>query len=163
MLIDCSTCSNAVASGGDKARETQRLLAKAFSEGACKALDCEDVSPNVSERDSASLHIKSQRPTSRKWRSLSPLAKQQSKAARGLGGVIGESACRKNNRATLRDDSPVSGRRSSVEQRDTGNHNRGIGWKENAAGLVVAEKQAKACGAKGPYCKHADIRRKEAA
>ena len=162
MLIDCSTCSDALAGGGDKARETLRSVALVIGEGACKAPDCEGASPSASEHDSASLH-RSQRPISLMCRSLSSLVKQQSYATRGLGGVIDESARRKNDRATLRDHSPVSGPRSSARQRDTGNHNRVTGWKENAAGSVVAGKRVKARGAKGPYCKHANIKGKEAA
>ena len=162
MLIDCSTCSNALAGGGDNARETLRSVAYAPGERACKAPDCEGASPSASEHVSASLHC-SQRPTFRKCRSLSSLVKQQSCATRELGGVIDESAHRKNDRATLRDHSPVSGPRSSVRQRGTGNHNRAIGWKENAAGSVVAGKRVKARGAKGPYCKHGNIKEKEAA
>ena len=44
-----------------------------------------------------------------------------------------------------------------------GNHNHVIGRSEVAEGFVVARKRVKARGAKEPYCKHAAIRRKEAA
>ena len=44
-----------------------------------------------------------------------------------------------------------------------GNHNHAIGRSEVAEGFVVARKRVKARGAKEPYCKHAAIRRKEAA
>ena len=55
MSITCTTCSNAKAGGGDKARETLRSVARAIGERACKAPDCEGASPSVSELDSASL------------------------------------------------------------------------------------------------------------
>jgi hypothetical protein len=152
MLIDCSTCSNALAGGGDKARETVRLVACAASEGATPALNCKSVSPSESEPGSASLQLKSRRPTSQGWRSqLSPV-KQQSNAVGESGGVIEESAHRKNNRATPREHSPASALKSSARERNTGNHNRAIDRKENAEGLIVAKKRGNACGAKEPYC-----------
>lgn len=152
MLIDCSTCSNASAGGGDKPRETLRLSIGVGSEGAGKALDCESSSPSASEHDSASLHY-CWRPTSRMCRSLSSLEKQQSCASREPVGVIDESASRRNTRATPRDPSLVPWPRSSVWwQRNPGNHNRINDQKEDAAGLIVAKKRGNARGAKQPYC-----------
>jgi hypothetical protein len=162
MLIDCTTCSNALAGGGDKARETLRSGGFASGEGASSAPDCERASPNASEPDSASLR-KPRRPTSQGWRSLQPLVKQQSRAARGPGGVIGESARGKDNRATLRERSPVPGLRSRVRQRGRGNHNHAIGRNERAEGSVVARKRGNARGAKGPCCKRVNIKTVETA
>jgi hypothetical protein len=55
MLIACSTFSCALACAGDQSRETLRSLLL-HGEGGWPPLDNEDVSPNVSELDSASLH-----------------------------------------------------------------------------------------------------------
>jgi len=55
MLIACSTFSCALACAGDQSRETLRSLLL-HGEGGWSPLDNEDVSPNVSELDSASLH-----------------------------------------------------------------------------------------------------------
>lgn len=163
MLIDCSTCSNALAGGGDKPRETLRSADVSAGEGACKASDCEGSSPSASEHDSASLHY-IQRPTSLIGRSLKSLMKQQSSAIRERVGVIDESASQRNKRATLREHSPVSEPRSSARQRSTGNHNCAIGWKENAAGFIVARKRGNARGAKEPYCEtRRNQKRKESA
>lgn len=63
-----------------------------------------------------------------------------------------------------RNASPVSCRsRSDSGQRSMGKLNHAIGRSEVAEGSIVARKRVKARGAKGPYCKHATIRRKEAA
>jgi len=164
MLIDCSTCSNALAGGGDKARETLRSGGgNASGEGARPAPDCKRTSPNASETDSASLQSKSRRPTSQGWRSLPDLAKQQSRAAREPGGVTEEGACGKNNRATPREISPVSGRRSAAGPRSVGNHNHAIARKEKAEGSVVAKKRGNARRAKGPCCKPVNIRKEKTA
>jgi hypothetical protein len=55
MLIACSTFSCALACAGDQSRETLRSLLL-HGEGGWPPLDNEDVSPNVSELASASLH-----------------------------------------------------------------------------------------------------------
>ena len=68
-----------------------------------------------------------------------------------------ESAHRKRTRAN-REASPVS-YRSGFGQRSMGNHNHAIGWSEVSEGSIVAGKRVKARGAKGPYCKHATIRK----
>jgi hypothetical protein len=57
MLIACSTFSCALACEGDQSRETLRsLLYLMHGEGGWPPPDSEDMSPNVSELDSASLH-----------------------------------------------------------------------------------------------------------
>ena len=53
--------------------------------------DCERVSPNASEPDSASLHLWVW-PTCQKRRSLPPAIKQRAWAVAGHPGVIGEGA-----------------------------------------------------------------------
>ena len=154
MLIDHSTCSNAPACGGDKARETERSVELAGERG-CKPLDCEDASPSESELDSASLH-KSQWPTFRKWRSLTSLEKQWSEASKELGGVIEESARRRRNR-DIRETSPVSpSLRLGRGQRGMGNHNRANGRTEESEGFVVVLKRGNARGAKKPCLLYAD-------
>jgi hypothetical protein len=55
MLIACSTFSCALACAGDQSRETLRSL-RLNGEGGWTPSDSEDMSPNVSELDSASLH-----------------------------------------------------------------------------------------------------------
>ena len=55
MLIACSTFSCALACAGDQSRETLRSL-RMHGEGGWTPSDSEDMSPNVSELDSASLH-----------------------------------------------------------------------------------------------------------
>ena len=161
MLIDHSTCSNAPACGGDKARETEWPASMAGERG-CKPLDCEDVSPSASELDSASLNL-SQWPTSQNGRSLTSLEKQWSRASRELCGVIEESARRRRNR-NIRENSPVSNfQRSGERQRVMGNHNHGIGRKEWSEWPIVAMKRGNARGAKGPYCNYANINMGEAA
>ena len=159
MSIDRSTCSDAPACGGDKARETERSASTA-GEGGWKPSNRKGASLSASEHDSASLHY-SQWPTFQKWRSLQLSIKQRSIAVEGLGGVIDESAHRRRIRAN-REASPVS-YRSGFGQRSMGNHNHAIGWSEVSEGSIVAGKRVKTRGAKGPYCKHATIRRKEAA
>ena len=158
MSIDRSTCSDASACGGDKARETKRS-ARVAGEGGWKPSDREGASLSASEHDSASLHYNPQWPTSQRWRSLQLSTKQRSRAVEGLGGVIDESAHRKRTRAT-RDASPVSYRpRSGVGQRSMGKHNHVIGRSEVSEGSIVARKRVKVRGAKGPHCKHATINR----
>ena len=162
MLIDRSTCSNASACGGDKARETKRSGLVA-GEGGHNPLDCKGASLSASEHDSASLHYNPRWPTSQRWRSLQLSTKQRSSAVEGPGGVTDESAHRKRTRAN-REASPVSCRpRSGDGQRSMGNHNHAFGRSEVSEGSIVAGKRVKARGAKGPHCKHAAIRRKEAA
>jgi hypothetical protein len=61
MLIACSTFSCALACAGDQSRETLRssqilYLYLLHGEGGWSPPDSEDMSPNVSELDSASLH-----------------------------------------------------------------------------------------------------------
>ena len=161
MLIVRSTCSDASACGGDKARETKRSACEAGEEG-WKPSDREGASLSASEHDSASLHY-SQWPTSRIWRSLQLSTKQRSNAIERLGGVTDESAHRKRTRAN-REASPASTRpRSGGGQRGMGKHNHAIARSEVSEGSIVARKRVKARGAKGPHCKHAAIRRKEAA
>jgi hypothetical protein len=55
MLIACSTFSCALACAGDQSRETLRSL-RMHGEGGWTPSDSEDMSPNVSELESASLH-----------------------------------------------------------------------------------------------------------
>jgi hypothetical protein len=55
MLIACSTFSCALACAGDQSRETLRSL-RLHGEVGWTPTDSEDMSPNVSELDSASLH-----------------------------------------------------------------------------------------------------------
>ena len=162
MSIDRSTCSDAPACGGNKARETERSVLMA-GEGGWNPPDCKGASLSASEHDSASLHY-SQRPTSQKWRSLQPSIKQRSRAVEGLGGVTDESAHRKRTRAN-REASPVSCRpRSGGGQRSMGKHNHAIARSEVSEGSIVARKRVKVRGAKGPHCKQATIKtRKEAA
>ena len=161
MLIDRSTCSDAPACGGDKARETERSASMA-GEGGWKPSNRKGASLSASEHDSASL-LYSQWPTFQKWRSLQLSIKQRSIAVEGLGGVIDESAHRRRIRVN-REASPVSFRpRSGDGQRSMGKHNHGIDRSEVSEGSIVAGKRVKARGAKGPHCKHAAIRRKEAA
>ena len=125
MLIDRSTCSDASACGGDKARETKRSALVA-GEGGWNPPDRKGASLSASEHDSASLHDNPQRPTSRIWRSLQPSIKQRSRAVEGLGGVTDESAHQRRTRAN-RDASPVSYRpRSGDGQRSMGKHNHAI-------------------------------------
>ena len=155
MLIDHSTCSNAPACGGDKAREKERSVELAGERGV-NPLDCEDASPSESKLDLASLH-KSQWPTCRKWRSLTSLEKQWSNASKELGGVIEESARRRRNR-NIREASSVSpSLRLGRGQRSMGNHNHAIGRTEESEGSVVAMKRGNACGVKGPHCKYVEI------
>ena len=155
MVIDRSTCSNASARGGDKARETKRSAQKAGERG-CSLLDCKGAGLSASELDSASLHH-SQWPSSRMMGGLTSPGKQRLHAPGGLGGVIDESAHRKRNRV-IRETSPVFlCPRSGRGQRGVGNHNHASGRSEESEGLVVARKRVKARGAKGPYCKHAGI------
>ena len=162
MLIDRSTCSDTSACGGDKARET-KWSALMAGEGGWKPPDRKGASLSASEHDSASLHDNPQRPTSRIWRSLQLSTKQRSSAVEGLGGVTDESAHRKRTRVN-REASPVSFRpRSGDGQRSMGKHNHAIDRSEDSEGSIVAGKRVKARGAKGPHCKHAAIRRKEAA
>lgn len=163
MSIDRSTCSDASACGGDKARETKRSALLA-GEGGWNSPDRKGASLSASEHDSASLHYNPQRPTSRIWRSLQPSIKQRSRAVEGLGGVTDESAHRKRSRAN-REASPESIRpRSGGGQRGMGKHNHVIARSEVSEGSIVARKRVKVRGAKGPYCKHATIKtRKEAA
>ena len=67
-----------------------------------EAWECDDVSRNASEPDSASL-----KPNSWKWptfpngRSLLPTAKQRASAAAGLPGVAEDGGCRQIDRGTL--------------------------------------------------------------
>ena len=159
MLIDRSICSDASACGGDKARETKRSALVA-GEGGWKPPDCKGASLSASEHDSASLRYNPRWPTSQRWRSLQLSTKQRSSAVEGPGGVADESAHRKRTRAN-REASPVS-HRSGFGQRSMGKHNHAIGRSEVSEGSIVAGKRVKARGAKGPYCKHAAIRRKEA-
>ena len=155
MLIDHSTCSNAPACGGDKARETERSVELADERG-CKLLDCEDASPSESELDSASLH-KSQWPTFRMRRSLTSLEKQWSEVSKELGGVIEESARQRRNR-DIRETSPVSPcPRPGRRQRSMGNHNHANGRTEESEGFIVTVKRWKLRGVKGPYCKQVKI------
>ena len=155
MLIDHSTCSNAPACGGDKARETERSVELAGERGF-KPLDCEDASPSESELDSASLY-KSQWPTFLRWRSLTSLEKQWLNASKGLGGVVEESACRRRNR-NIRETSPVSpSLRLGMGQRGMGNHNHANGRTEESEGFIVALKRGNARGVKGPHCKYVEI------
>ena len=163
MSIDRSTCSDASACGGDKARETKRSVLVA-GEGGWKPPDREGASLSASEHDSASLRNNPQWPTSQRWRSLQLSTKQRSKAVEGLGGVVDESAHRKRTRAN-REASPVSHRpRSGVGQRGMGKHNHAVARSEVSEGSIVARKRVKARGAKGPHCKRATIKtRKESA
>jgi hypothetical protein len=161
MVIDRSTCSNASARGGDKARETQRSARKA-GEWGWTPRDCEGVSLSASEHDLASLRY-SQWPSSRMMGGLTSSGKQRSSAPGGLCGVVHGSAHRKRNRA-IRETSPVSTcPRSGWGQRCVGNHNHATGRNEESEGLVVARKRVKVRGAKEPCCKHADNKRGEAA
>ena len=161
MLIDRSTCSNASACGGDKARETKRSALVA-GEGGWKLPDCKGASLSAGEHDSASLRYNPRWPTSQGWRSLQLSTKQRSSAVEGPGGVADESAHRKRTRAN-REASPVSYRpRSGDGQRSMGNHNHAIGRSEVSEGSIVARKRVKARGAKGPYCKHATIKKEGA-
>ncbi len=158
MLIDRSTCSDASACGGDKARETKRSALMA-GEGGRNPPDCKGASLSASEHDSASLHYNPRWPTSQRWRSQQLSTKQRSSAVEGPGGVTDESAHRKRTRAN-REASPVSHRpRLGRRQRSMGKHNHAIGWSEVSEGSIVAGKRVKARGAKGPYCKHATIRK----
>jgi hypothetical protein len=162
MTIDRSTCSNAPARGGDKARETERSALLA-GEGGGSLSDCEGASLSASEPDSASVHFTPQWPPSRKLGGLTFPVKQRSNAAGELSGVIEESAHRKRNRVT-RETSLVSVRpRSGSGQRGVGNHNHALGQDEESAGSIVARKRVKARGAKRPCCKHANNKRGEAA
>ncbi len=156
MLIDRSTCSNASACGGDKARETKRSALMA-GEGGWKPPDCKGASLSASEHDSASLHYNPRWPTSQRWRSLQLSTKQRSSAVEGPGGGTDESAHRKRTRVN-REASPVS-YRSGFGQRSMGKHNHAISRSEDSEGSIVAGKRVKARGAKGPYCKHATIRK----
>ena len=125
-------------------------------------LDREDASPSASELDSASLRL-SQWPTFQRWRSLTSLEKQWSSASKGLGGVVEESARRRRNR-NIRENSPVSDfQRSEERQRIMGNHNHDPGREELSEWSIVALKRGNACGAKGPHCNYANIKRGEAA
>lgn len=161
MLIDHSTCSNAPACGGNKARETERS-AKVAGERGQNLLDCEDASPSASELDSASLCY-SQWPTFQMWRSLTSLEKQWLNASKELGGVIEVGACRRRNR-DIRETSPVSPcPRSGRGQRSMGNHNHAIGRHEESEGFIVMVKREKLRGVKGPYCNYANINTGEAA
>jgi hypothetical protein len=161
MLIDHSTCSNAPACGGDKARETERSV-ELTGERGVKPLDCEDASPSESKLDSASLR-KSQWPTFQMRRSLTSLEKQWSEASKELGGVVEESARQRRNR-NIREGSPVLDfQRSEDRQRAMGNHNHGTGWEESSEWSIVAMKRGNACGANGPYCNNANINIGEAA
>ena len=162
MLIVRSTCSDASACGGDKARETKRSVTMA-GEGGWKPPDRKGASLSASEHDSASLHYNPQWPTSQRWRSLQPLMEQRTSAVEGLGGVSDESAHRKRIRAN-REASPASmSPRSGGGQRSMGKHNHAIARREVSEGSIVVRKRVKARGAKGPHCKHAAIRRKEPA
>jgi hypothetical protein len=155
MVIDRSTCSNAPARGGDKARETERSALVAGERG-CSLLDCKGVSLSASEHVSASLRH-SQWPSSRMMGGLTSPGKQRLRAPGGLGGVVVESAHRKRNRV-IRETSPVFlCPRLGREQRGVGNHNYASGRSEESGGLVVARKRVKARGAKEPYCRHAGI------
>jgi hypothetical protein len=162
MTIDRSTCSNAPARGGDKARETEWSV-RVAGEGGGFLPDCEGVSLSASEPDSAPLRDISQWPPSRRLGGLTFPVKQRSNATGKLSGVIEESAHRKRNRVN-RETSLVSVRpRSGCGQRVVGNHNHVRGRDEESAGQIVARKRVKARGAKMPYCKHADHKRGEAA
>jgi hypothetical protein len=155
MLIDHSACSNASACEGDESRETERSVELAGERGI-NPLDCEDTSPSASELDSASLR-KSQWPTYQRWRSLTSLEKQWSKASKELGGVVEESACRRRNR-NIRETSPVSpSLRLGMGQRGMGNHNHANGRTEESEGFIVALKRGNARGVKGPHCKYVEI------
>jgi hypothetical protein len=162
MTIDRSTCSNAPARGGDKARETE-WSALVAGEGRGFLPDCEGASLSASEPDSASLRDFSQWPPSQRLGGLTFPVKQRSRATGELSGVIGVCAHRKRNRVN-RETSLVSVRpRSGGGQRVVGNHNHDIGQDEESAGQIVARKRVKVRGAKKPCCKHANNKRGEAA
>lgn len=58
MLIVRMTFSRAMACKGDQARETMRSSMKLHGKSRTVLLNDKDVSPNASELDSASLHVK---------------------------------------------------------------------------------------------------------
>lgn len=157
MSIDRSTCSDASACGGDKARETKRS-ALLTGKGGWKPPDRKGASLSASEHDSASLHDNSQWPTFRIWRSLQPSIKQRSRAVEGLGGVTDESAHRKRTRANREASLESIRPRSGGGQRGMGKHNHAIARSEVSEGSIVARKRVKARGAKGPHCKQATIK-----
>ena len=148
MLIVRSTCSDASACGGDKARETKRSAIMA-GEGGWKPPDREGASLSASEHDSASLHYNPQWPTSQRWRSLQSSMEQRSRAVEGLGGVTDESAHRKRTRAN-REASPASIRpRSGGGQRGMGKHNHAIRPERGLRGVHSSEEAGESPWSKG--------------
>lgn len=94
MLIVRMTFSRAMACKGDQARETLRSCKKSQGESRMVPLDGEDVSPNASELDSASLHVKLL--MVRLPDMLKPITceEETNRSTHGVNsGVIGEGAC----------------------------------------------------------------------
>lgn len=95
MSIVRSTCSRALACGGNKARETVRSAQLiGAGEDGWSPTDGEVASPNASELDSASLHVKLL--MVRLPDMLKPITceEETNRSTHGVNsGVIGEGAC----------------------------------------------------------------------
>ncbi len=153
MKIVRSTCSHATAGGSNEIRET--LRSGGIQAKGVVPPDGEGVSPKPErvELESASLHENCRRPTSLRWGSLQLTRKKRIEALVKSVGVEGESAHRKNCQINWE----ILLSRRGKWQSPSGIHNRGGFTGRKSDGLIVARMQGNACGAKEPYCKHANI------
>ncbi len=160
MKIVRSTSSHATAGGSNETRET--LRSEEIQAKGVVSPDDEGVSPKPErvELESASLHENYRRPTSRRWGSLSSTRKQRMEAHVESVGVKGESAHRKNCQINWE---ILLISRQKWWQSPLGINNRGGCSGRKSDGPIVAMKRGNACGAKGPYCKHAYINEERAA
>ena len=155
MLIACTTFSCALACAGDQSRETLRSLRKHGKRG-WSPLDSEDMSPSVSELDSASLHHslavklpKVLKPATNEeatsmsthWATRGDWRERVSKDWRQVPG--------EPPRCTCGEESAVQGRR--------GINNLASCRERKSERPIVAEKRGNARGAKGSYVSHASI------
>ncbi len=152
MLIVRSTCSCAVACGGNKARETLRSFAIARGEGGWYPSDGEVASPNASELDSASL---------RHWR----LANLPNMAKPAIGGEATDMCTRRTARGGWRERATKESTRYpgdpfrsldlAVEsgQGHQGNHNLAALRQRKSARFIGALMRGNSRGAKGPDCR----------
>jgi hypothetical protein len=161
MLIACSTFSCALACAGDQSRETLRSLQIVYlyllhGEGGWSPPDSEDMSPNVSELDSASLRYllavilpKVMKPaTSEEATSMSThwviRGAWRERVSKDWQQVPGEPP-----RCIFVEVSEIQGCR--------GINNPVFCRRRKSERPIVAEKQGNACGAKGPYVSRASI------
>jgi len=155
MLIACSTFSCALACAGDQSRETLRSLLL-HGEGGWPPLDNEDVSPNVSELDSASLHqllavnlpemlkpatIEEATSMSTHWAIRGDWRERMSKDWQQVPG--------EPPRCTIGEESVVQGGR--------GINNSVFCRRRKSERPIVAKKRGNARGAKGLHVSHASI------